>query len=163
MINKKNIKNLKIAWIYNSGEPQDIQCNPIVIDGIIYTPISGNYIAAINGYDGKVIWKSKKFKSSLAKRGLIYWKNKETGEERIFFSNQKKNLISLNAKDGSFDKKFGFNGVVRTGLNLVPPAIYKNQIIIPTLDKNIEVYNLINGKLEWKFEYRKKIKKELVE
>ena len=59
MINKKNIKNLKIAWIYNSGEPQDIQCNPIVIDGIIYTPISGNYIAAINGYDGKVIWKSK--------------------------------------------------------------------------------------------------------
>ena len=50
---------------------------------------------------------------------------------------------------------------MRTGLNLVPPAIYKNQIIIPTLDRNIEVYNLINGKLEWKFEYRKKIKKRI--
>ena len=160
LINKKNIKNLKISWIYNSGEPQDIQCNPIVIDGIIYTPISGNYIAAINGYDGKIIWKSNKFKSSLAKRGLIYWKNKKTGDERIFFSNQK-NLISLNAKDGSYDKKFGSNGIVRTGLNLVPPAIYNNQIIIPTLDRYIEVYNLINGKLEWKFKFREKIKKRI--
>ena len=58
LINKHNIKNLEIAWTYNSGEPQDIQCNPIVINGIIYTPISGNYIAAIDGYNGKLIFAS---------------------------------------------------------------------------------------------------------
>ena len=33
LINKNNVKNLEIAWIYRSGEPQDIQCNPVVIDG----------------------------------------------------------------------------------------------------------------------------------
>ena len=68
LINKHNVKNLEITWTYNSGEPQDIQCNPIVVNGIIYTPISGNYIAAIDGYDGKLVWKSKKFNSSLAKK-----------------------------------------------------------------------------------------------
>ena len=64
LINKDNIKNLKIDWIFNSGESQSIQANPVVVDGIIYTPISGNYIAAINGYTGNLIWKSKKFRST---------------------------------------------------------------------------------------------------
>ena len=91
---------------------------------------------------------------------MIYWKNEKTGDERIFFSNQK-NLISLNAKDGSFDKNFGSNGIVRTGLNLVPPAIYENQIIIPTLGRYVEVYNLISGKLNWKLKYREPIKKRI--
>ena len=100
MINKNNVHNLEIDWIFNSGEPQSIQSNPIVVDGIIYTPISGNYIAAIDGYNGKLIWKSKKFKSTLAKRGLIYWKDPNSEKERIFFSNEK-NLISLNIRGWS--------------------------------------------------------------
>ena len=162
LINKDNIKNLEIAWVFNSGEPQSIQCNPIVIDGIIYTPISGNYIAAIDGYNGNLIWKSKKFKSTLAKRGLIYWKDPVTNKERIFFSNEK-NLISLNIKDGSLDKNFGSNGLVRTGLNLLAPVIYKNQIIIATLgpEHKIESYDVFNGKLKWKLKYKQKFSKRV--
>jgi len=41
LINKENLKNLEVAWIFKSGEPGDIQCNPIAVDGIIYTPIAG--------------------------------------------------------------------------------------------------------------------------
>ncbi len=162
IINKNNIQNLEIAWIFKSGEAQSIQCNPIIVDGIIYTPISGNYIAAIDGYNGNLIWKSKKYKSSLAKRGLIYWKDPQTSKERIFFSNEK-NLVSLNAKDGSLDFNFGSNGLVRTGHNLLPPAIYDNQIIIATHspESNIESYNIHSGKLLWKLEYKEKISKRI--
>ena len=41
-INKKNIQELKIAWTYHTGDPDkeknrtQIQCNPLVIDGILY-------------------------------------------------------------------------------------------------------------------------------
>ncbi len=160
LINANNVKNLEIAWVFKSGEPQDIQCNPIVINGIIYTPISGNYIAAINGYNGNLIWKSKKFKSSLAKRGLIYWNDPVTGNAKIFFSNEK-NLISLNVSDGSFNHAFGSNGIVRTGLNLLPPAIYKNQLILATLDHHIESYNIFTGKLEWKFKFKDHFSKRI--
>ena len=59
LINTKNVHNVEIDWIFKSGEPQSIQCNPIIIDGTIYTPISGNYIAAIDGSNGNLIWKSK--------------------------------------------------------------------------------------------------------
>ena len=85
LINKNNIENIEIDWIFSSGEKQSIQANPVVMNGKIFTPISGNYIAAINGYNGDLIWKSKKFKSTLAKRGLIYWKDSKSDKERIFF------------------------------------------------------------------------------
>ena len=160
LINANNVKNLEIAWVFKSGEPQDIQCNPIVINGIIYTPISGNYIAAINGYNGNLIWKSKKFKSSLAKRGLIYWNDPVTNSAKIFFSNEK-DLISLNVSDGSFNREFGSNGIVRTGLNLLPPAIYKNQLILATLDHHIESYNIFTGKLEWRLKFKDHFSKRI--
>ena len=39
----------------------DIQANPVVVEGVIYTPIAGGYIVAIDGKSGKLLWKSKKF------------------------------------------------------------------------------------------------------
>ncbi len=162
IINRLNVNNLEIDWIFNSGEPQSIQANPIVIDGIIYTPISGNYIAAINGYDGNLIWKTEKFKSTLAKRGLIYWKDEKTENQRIFFSNEK-NLISIDAETGLRDLNFGVNGSVRTGVNLLPPVIYDNQVIIATLspEHNIESYNIYSGKLQWKIKYKSTFSKRI--
>ena len=72
-------------------------------------------------------------------------------------------MISLNAVDGSFDKNFGSNGLVRTGLNLLPPVIYKNQVIIATLspDHNIESYNVHTGKLLWKLRYKETFSKRI--
>lgn len=160
LINKNNIKNSDIAWIFKSGEPQDIQSNPIIVNGVIFTPISGNYIAAIDGYTGKLIWKTRKFKSTLAKRGLIYWKDPKTNQAKIFFSNEK-NLISLNTNNGSFHREFGCNGLVRTGLNFLPSAIYKNQLILATFYHNIESYNILEGKLLWKLKFKETFSKRV--
>ena len=158
LINAENVKNLDIAWVYKSGEPQDIQCNPIIIDGIIYTPVSGNYIVALDGYTGKEIWRSKKFipnkgVGTVAARGLIYWKDEKSKIERLFFSNQS-NLISLDAKNGKLDNNFGHNGSVRTGWNLVTPVIYEDQVIIPSFDHYVESYDIFDGKLNWKIKFK---------
>ena len=108
-INKQNIDKLKLAWIYNSnngsGAKIDIQCNPIVIDGIIYTPVVGGYIVAINGFDGQEIWRSEKFNHDVARRGLVFWEDKNSKKERIFFNGSK--LVALNTKSGLKDKSFG--------------------------------------------------------
>ena len=158
LINKDNAKNLSIAWTFLAEEMQDIQANPIIMDGIIYTPISGGYIAAINGSSGELIWKSSRYGKSAARRGLIYWPSNDDGPNRIIFSNREK-LISLNAKDGREIKKFGSKGKVRTGLNVMTPVIYKGNIIIATWDHAIEAYDLISGKNKWKIKYKKQINK----
>ena len=109
-INKQNINKLELAWIYHSnkkeGKKIDIQCNPIAVNGIIYTPIVGGYIAAIDGFNGKELWRSDQFNHDVARRGLLYWKDIVSQKERIFFNNGSK-LISLNTKDGKKDFSFG--------------------------------------------------------
>ena len=160
LINKNNAQNLSVAWTFLADDIQDIQANPVVVDGIIYTPISGGYIAAIDGSTGKLIWKSSMYGSFAAKRGLIYWPGKNNKVNKIIFSNREK-LITLNAKNGKEIKRFGNDGKVRTGLNVMTPIIYDGNIIIVTWDHSIEAYDLINGKNKWKIKYKKDIVKRI--
>jgi quinoprotein glucose dehydrogenase len=157
LINKDNAKNLSVAWTFLADDIQDVQANPIVADGVIYTPVSGGHIAAINGSNGKLIWKSSHYGKFAARRGLIYWSGKDDNSNRIIFSNRQK-LISLNAKDGKEIKSFGNNGKVRTGLNVMTPVIYKGNIIIASWDHAIEAYDLQSGQIKWKIKFKKKIK-----
>lgn len=155
-INKENIGDLELAWIYNSnnsrGENLDIQCNPIVIDGIIYTPVIGGFIVAIDGSNGKELWRSEQFNKDVARRGLLYWKNKEKNLEQIFFNDGSK-LIALNIKDGKKINSFGKKGEVKTGYSKITPIIYKDNIVIASWKKNIEVYDLYSGELKWKYHF----------
>ena len=158
LINKNNAQNLSIAWTFLANKMQDVQANPVINDGIIYTPISGGYLAAINGSSGELIWKSSQYGKFAARRGLVYWPGKNDNDDRIIFSNREK-LISLDAKNGKEIKEFGNKGRVRTGLNVMTPVIYKGNIIIATWDHAIEAYDLITGKNKWKIKYKKKINK----
>ena len=159
IVNSKNASALEVAWIFRSeGFEGDIQANPIVVNGIIYTPISGGFIAAIDGVTGDLIWKSKNFGNSVARRGLTYWEGNKSDNEnpRLLFSNRER-LIALDPKNGQLIHSFGSKGKVRTGLNVLPPVVYKDKIILATWDRAFEVYNLYTGKVEWKLKYYKKL------
>ena len=155
LINNKNASNLKVAWVFKSeGFKGSIQANPIVVDGIIYTPISGGFVAAIDGASGNLIWKSKKFGNFVAKRGLTYWRGNQNIGPRLLFPNREY-LIALDPKTGKLINSFGRKGKIRTGLNVMPPVIYKDKIILATWDRAFEVYDLHTGKVEWKLKYLK--------
>ena len=163
-INLKNVHNLDIAWIYHSNNKKganiDIQCNPIAVNGIIYTPVVGGYIVAIDGFNGKEIWRSEKFNNDLARRGILFSKKNINKIPRIYFSNGSK-LIALNSNTGKRDDTFGKKGIIKTGYSKISPLIYKDKIILATWDKNLEVYNLNDGKLSWKYFFGDKKKKEI--
>ena len=159
-INKENAKNLKVAWTFeHDGFADDIQANPIVVEGIIYTPIAGGYIAAINGENGKLKWKSDQYGYFVARRGLLYHKDEEQNS-KLYFSNRER-LICIYADDGKPCDNFGKKGQVRSGLNVMTPVIYKDNIIIVTWDHAVEVYDKNNGKIKWKLKYKKKINKRI--
>ena len=154
-INSLNAKNLKLAWVFKHDEfKSDIQANPIVNNGVIFTPISGGFVAAIKADTGELIWKSKQYGYFSARRGLVYWDFNKSLEPRLYFSNREK-LICLNALTGEEIKSFGGDGMIRTGLNVLTPVINNknNEIIIATWDRSVEVYDLISGKTKWKFRY----------
>ena len=50
---------------------------------------------------------------------------------------------------------FGGDGLIKTGLNVMTPVIYKDNIVIVTWDHAVEVYDLYSGKTKWKLKYKK--------
>ena len=165
-INTNNIGKLKLAWKYNSNDgKKGIQANPVVYDGLVYIPTPGNSIICLDGTNGKLIWKYKTDRGyNVAKRGLVIWKNKKNNIVRLFFTNDDQ-LISLNAKTGKPIKSFGKNGIIKIGSSPIPPAIIDNKLVVGTFRPSIEVYDIENGKLDWKyylreFDYEKSTEKD---
>lgn len=177
-INKKNINRLKLAWEFSTGdvsvdERTQMQCNPIIVDGILYASSPKLKVFALNAGTGEKIWmydpsaKISNFGMNV-NRGVTYHRN--GNQERIFFT-AGPDLFVLDAKTGKLDNNFGTGGKVslKTGLGSTaqglyvvstsPGIIYKDRIILGTrVSENadaapgtIQAFNVNTGKLEWTF------------
>src|SRR3954463_3168871 len=61
-INKDNVAQLKVAWKFSPDDAVkgarfgSSECNPIIIDGVMYAASARHRIYAINAQNGKQIW-----------------------------------------------------------------------------------------------------------
>jgi len=174
-VNIENVNQLKVAWTYASGGADtagnrtQIQCNPIIIQGILYGVSANTQAFAINAVTGKVIWKTALTDNGgTTSRGVSYWSDKQ--EKRIFFGAGKW-LYALDANTGKPINSFGENGRInlKTGmerpgaddyiLSNTPNTIYKNLIIVGTrvsesetaLRGDIRAFDVLTGKKIWTF------------
>src|SRR5687768_5698573 len=65
-IDTSNVHQLKVAWTYHTGDADtaahsQIQCNPIVIKGILYCTSPALKLIALDAATGKEIWKFSPF------------------------------------------------------------------------------------------------------
>jgi quinoprotein glucose dehydrogenase len=174
-ITPENIKRLKVTWTYASGGADtlgnrtQIQCNPIIINGILYGVSASTQAFALNAATGKEIWKTNiPNTEGTTSRGLSYWT--DGTDKRIFFGAGDR-LYALYATTGEMISSFGHEGhiLLKEGIerpgadNYVrantPNTIYKDLIIVGTrvsesetaLLGDIRAYHVRTGKLEWTF------------
>lgn len=177
-ITKANVKNLEVAWTYNTGdatERSQIQTQPIVIGDVLYGVSPQMNVFALKADTGKPIWRFNPFQMlggentwAGLNRGLTY---REEGNDKRIFSSASNFLFALDADTGQPISEFGENGMVdlkkdldtdREDFLLVsnsPGVIYKDKIIIGMrlsegLDAapgHIRAYNVKTGKREWIF------------
>ncbi|MFW5759638.1 MAG: PQQ-binding-like beta-propeller repeat protein [Cyclobacteriaceae bacterium] len=176
-INVDNVSQLELAWQYqsengDSGRMGQIQCNPLIINGILYGTSPTLKVFALNAATGERLWEFDHQSSGInygmnVNRGITY----HHGYSRIFFS-AGPYLYALNAEDGTLVEGFGENGKVsmRKGLtnsdseNLYvvatsPGAIYENKLIMGfrTLEAmgaapgKIRAFDVNTGEVDWTF------------
>lgn len=174
-INTKNVQNLRVSWIFRTGDNGlTIECNPIIKDGVMFITSPALKVIALNAANGEMIWKFDPFKGGKAKtgglvnRGVTYWQKGK--DKRILFTAENQ-LFALNAETGQVISSFGNNGIVdlRLGLDRVPdkifvdvssPGIIYNDLFIigshvsegeGAAPGHIRAFNVITGKEKWVF------------
>ena len=179
-INKENVKNLEVAWVYRTGDKQNgtIQCNPIIIEGVLYAVSTSLKVFALDATAGNKLWEydpssnGKQIEAEYggSNRGLAYW---EDGEDKRLFYSVLNELRALDATTGKPIADFGNNGAIdlRDGLDRdfeketayirsTSPGVIYNDLIITgsTVDEergalpgHIRAYSVRNGELKWIF------------
>ncbi|HXO75270.1 MAG TPA: hypothetical protein VN824_08555, partial [Puia sp.] len=87
-INVDNVKDLNVAWVYNSndsaasdghkrGGVHEIQCQPIVVNGVLYGINAKLKLFALEAGSGKRLWQFDPFEGKAPRlnqcRGVTYW------------------------------------------------------------------------------------------
>lgn len=149
-ISKTNVAQLKQAWVYRSGDgPANVQCNPIVVNGVMYAPTSGQHIVAVDATKGNELWRFKP-EGQPAFRGLTFWEGAGDLGPRLFFCSGDA-LWSLDPKTGRPSTNFGDRGKVAVGEVRIAPAVFKNVVVVAQYARDVSAYDVATGARVWTF------------
>lgn len=177
-INKTNVDQLVKVWEYASNGDDStrnqIQCNPLIIDGRLFGTSPGLKLFALNAETGEELWSfdpsdfiDEQFGTGV-NRGLSYWTDGD--HERILYTIGP-NLIALDTRNGKPITSFGNGGIVdlKKGLgrnidktyygNNTPGTVYNNLLVVGGRTSegadhapgHIRAFNVLTGEIAWIF------------
>ncbi|WP_246082291.1 PQQ-binding-like beta-propeller repeat protein [Spirosoma lacussanchae] len=186
-INTRTVKELQLAWTFDTGDNNnpaergmDIQCQPIVVNGVLYGTTPRMKLVAVDAATGQKRWLFDPFTDPAKKpqfhplRGVVYWA--DGADQRILYS-VGSSLYAINAQTGAPISSFGTNGIVdlhdgvgdreTLGHDLqnlsvratTPGVIYQDLLVMGSgvseggdaAPGTIRAYHVRTGKLAWAF------------
>lgn len=170
-INRDNVAQLEPVWTFKTGSSGQIQCNPLVIDGVLYGATPDLTVFALDAATGEELWRyrSPRVNRMFAViRGLLYW---EEGDDRRILFGAGSLICAVDAETGRPIEEFGGNGEIslKQGhdrdlsklfvASTTPGVIYDDILIVttrvaewhPAAPGDIRAYNVRTGEPEWTF------------
>jgi alcohol dehydrogenase (cytochrome c) len=156
-INTGNVKNLRVDWIFQTGQPGSFETVPLVVDGVMYLTGGNGYAYALDARSGRQLWMYKHTfppgrKGNGVNRGFAILGN------RLFMVTPDANVVALDARTGRFiwqTEMAPYNNGQHTA-TLAPMAI-KDKIIVGISGAEfgirgfIDAYDAATGKRAWRF------------
>ncbi|MBI2149200.1 MAG: PQQ-binding-like beta-propeller repeat protein, partial [Acidobacteria bacterium] len=158
-INRDNVRDLRLQWVWALYEGGTTQAAPIVHNGVIYINNAGNTLQALDGKTGDVIWEHNYGTQTggAAMRGISIY------DDKIILATSDARLMAFDARTGKSvwqtvigNRAGGVNYSTSSG-----PIVAKGKVI-QGLGGNgcstyreekcfISAYDAANGNLLWKF------------
>jgi quinoprotein glucose dehydrogenase len=179
-INGENFGKMEMAWRFSTDalghQPDaDFMSTPLIVKGRIFTTAgTARDVVALDAGTGELLWVYRKDEGARSGSrvgpglGVGYWTDGD--QERILFVTIGYQLISLDAKTGLPDPKFGTDGIVDLRLNddqemdmtrgviglHAPPLVAKNVVIVgdaPTaaVKGYLRGFDVRTGQRKWIF------------
>jgi len=170
-INTSNVAGLKMAWEFHSGEFGTVECNPIIVDGVLYATTATSQIFALDAATGRQLWRfsdPRNLNSYDNDRGVAYWSD---GSDRRILCTIGSWLYALDAGTGAMVPDFGVGGrmSLKAGLgaeaqekwvvSTTPGTVYGELLVMPTRvgeDQDaapgyVQAFNVRTGTVAWVF------------
>ena len=181
-ISRDNVAKLQVAWTFDTGDAfpgSEMQCNPLVVNGILYATTPKLRVIALDAATGKLVWafdpnEGNNVKGKVRNRGLSYWTDGLSWpkiEDKRLFVACRQYLYCLDARTGKPVGSFGDQGRIdlRAGLGrdpksqsvsmTTPGIVYKDMLItgsivsefLPASPGDIRAFDVRTGKVRWSF------------
>ena len=157
-INTKNVKNLHVAWIFQTDVKESTETSPIVVDGVMYVTTSFDHVYALNAKTGELLWHYKHDMGPITvyccgpnNRGVAVYGDK------VYLATLDAKLVALDAKTGKVawwqqiaDPSLGYS-------ETMAPTAVDGKILIGTnggeygIRGFVKAYDANDGKLLWTF------------
>jgi quinoprotein glucose dehydrogenase len=179
-INRSNVQRLQVAWTYHAGDGRSdnrsqIQCNPLIIHGVMYGTSPQLKLIALDASTGRELWRFDPFadggsNSALGvNRGVVYWT--DGADQRVLFT-AGHYLHAVDARTGKPVTTFGDAGRVdiQKGLGrdcdklfivgTTPGIVFRDLLILgarvsegpgPVAPGHLRAYDIRTGRMVWIF------------
>lgn len=170
-VTPENVAQLKMVWEYHTSDSGQIQCNPLIVDGVLFGMTATIQPFALDATTGEEIWRIRDTTEATwygTARGLSYW---EGGDDKRILYTKEGYLNAVEAKTGKHILSFGDSGKVKLSAGLgdaaqdkfvisnTPGTVFEDLIIMPLRVSedydasfgHIQAFNIRTGKLEWVF------------
>lgn len=177
-INAKNVHRLQLAWTHHAGDARadnrsQIQCNPLIIDGVLYGTSPQLKLLALDAASGRELWRFDPFAdgrgSAGVNRGVVYWAD---GDDRRILFAAGRHLHAIDATTGRPVPTFGDGGRVDVQRDLgrdvsrlpviptTPGIVFGDLLILgarvsegpgPVAPGHVRAYDIRTGRLAWIF------------
>lgn len=157
-ITATNAKDLRVEWIFQTGQPGEFQATPLVVDGIMYFTAANGTAFAIDAKHGRQLWR---YSYPLPKNELLANGTVNRGfailGHRLFMTTPDAHIVALDARTGQLlwnvtmaDNKKGYGATVA-------PLVVGNKVIAGIgggeygIRGFVDAYDAETGNRAWRF------------
>ena len=158
-ITTSNVKNLHVAWIFQTDVKESTETSPIIVNGVMYVTTSFDHVYALNAQTGEQLWHYKHDMGPITvyccgpnNRGVAVYGDK------VYLATLDAKLVALDAKTG---KPVWSQQIAEPSLGYsetMAPTAVDGKILIGTnggeygIRGFVKAYDANDGKLLWTFE-----------
>jgi len=158
-INRDTVKNLHVAWIFQTDVKESMETSPIVVDGVMFVTTSFSHVYALDAKTGQQLWH---YNHKMAPVTTFCCGPNNRGVQvlgdLVYLATLDAKLVALNAKTGDVvwktdiaDPELGYS-------ETMAPTVVKDKVLIGTnggeygIRGFLRAYDAKTGKLVWNFD-----------